>query len=173
MIDIIKTDIEDIKIIQPKIYKDERGYFFESFNNKKFIKEFKNINFVQDNESKSKFGVLRGLHFQRSPYQQSKLVRVVEGEIQDVAVDMRKNSITYMKYVSVILNNQNKKQLFIPKGFAHGFLVLSKEAIVNYKVDNYYNSKYDSGLRYDDKKIGIKWLLQDNEIILSKKDKIL
>ncbi len=173
MIDIIKTDIEDVKIIQPKIYKDERGYFFESFNNKKFIKEFKNINFVQDNESKSKFGVLRGLHFQRSPYQQSKLVRVVEGEIQDVAVDMRKNSITYMKYVSVILNNQNKKQLFIPKGFAHGFLVLSKEAIVNYKVDNYYNSKYDSGLRYDDKKIGIKWLLQDNEIILSKKDKIL
>tara|TARA_B100000073_G_C23592345_1_gene516844 strand:- start:245 stop:766 length:522 start_codon:yes stop_codon:yes gene_type:complete len=171
MIKITETHIEDLKIIEPQVFNDQRGYFFESFNTREFIKEFKNINFIQDNESRSKFGVLRGLHYQLPPFSQSKLVRVVKGEIQDVVVDLRKNSKTYYDHFSIILNDKNKKQLFVPKGFAHGFLVLSEDAIVSYKVDNYYSSEYDSGIRYNDKRISVNWQLADDQITLSEKDK--
>ena len=141
MISVVDTNIKDVKIIEPKIYDDHRGYFFESYNQKEFYNKIGKINFVQDNESESAFGVLRGMHYQKPPFEQSKLVRVICGEIQDVVVDLRKDSPYYLKYVSVVLSDKNKRQLFIPKGFAHGFLVLSKKAIINYKVDNYYNLK--------------------------------
>ena len=136
MINVINTKIKDVKIIEPNIHNDNRGIFLKHIIIRNF-KKIGKINFVQDNESKSSYGVLRGLHFQKKPYEQSKLVRVIKGEIQDVAVDLRKNSKTYLDYVSVILNDTNKKQLFIPKGFGHGYLVLSDEAIVTYKVDNF------------------------------------
>ena len=173
MINVIDTDIKEVKIIEPKIYNDDRGYFFESYNKNEFQKKVGNINFIQDNQSESSYGVLRGLHFQKPPFEQSKLVRVIKGEIQDVAVDIRAKSDTYLKHVSVILNDKNKRQLFIPKGFAHGFLVLSKNAIVCYKVDQLYNSKYQSGISYDNSKIDIKWKLKENNIILSDRDKKL
>jgi len=172
MINILDTDIEDLKLIEPRVFNDARGCFFESFNKKIFKKKIGNINFVQDNESYSKYGVLRGLHYQQYPYEQSKLVRVVKGEIQDVAVDLRKSSNTYLKYFSCLLNDENKRQLFIPKGFAHGFLVLSKYAIVNYKVDNYYSPEHEKILSYDDNDICIKWNLSVENIQLSKKDMI-
>ena len=173
MINIIDTKIKDVKIIEPQVYKDERGYFFESYNEKEFHNKIGKINFIQDNESFSKFGTLRGLHFQKNPYEQSKLVRVIKGEIQDVVVDIRIESLTYLKYLSIKLSEKNKKQIFIPKGFAHGFLVLSDEAIVSYKVDNFYNFKYESGIRYDDLKLKINWELGQNKIHLSNKDKKL
>ena len=173
MITLEHTKIDDVKIIKPNILKDDRGYFFESYNESNFSKTFKKIIFTQDNESKSCFGTLRGLHFQKDPYEQSKLVRVIKGSIQDIAVDIRPNSSTYKKHVSVVLNDENKKQLFIPKGFAHGFLTLSDEAIVAYKVDNFYNSDYDSGVKYDDPSLSIKWKLNKEQIILSDKDKNL
>ena len=172
MIDVIDTNIKEVKIIEPKIYNDNRGYFFESYNKNEFQKKIGNINFIQDNESESNYGVLRGLHFQKPPFEQSKLVRVIKGEIQDVAVDIREKSNTYLQYVSVILNETNKRQLFIPKGFAHGFLVLSKEAIVNYKIDNLYNTDYESGVAYDDPNINIKWKFDKRKIILSDKDRL-
>ena len=168
-----KTKIEDVKIIIPSIFKDNRGYFFESYNENLFNENFKHIKFVQDNESESKFGTLRGLHFQKYPYEQSKLVRVIKGKIQDIAVDLRPKSITYKKHVSIILDDQNKKQLFIPKGFGHAFLVLSKKAIVAYKVDCFYNPEYDFGIRFDDPSLNIKWNLSLDKIILSDKDKNL
>ena len=170
MISVVDTDIKDVKIIEPKIYSDERGYFLESYNQKEFYNKIGKINFVQDNESKSTFGILRGMHYQTPPFEQSKLVRVICGEIQDVAVDLRKNSPNYLKYVSVILSSKNKRQLFIPKGFAHGFLVLSKKAIVNYKVDNYYNIKSEKVIPFNDNTIKIKWSLNIKSIKLSKKD---
>lgn len=173
MIKVIDTEIKEVKIIEPQINKDERGYFFESYNEKEFHEKIGKINFIQDNESYSKEGILRGLHFQKNPFDQSKLIRVIKGEIQDVVVDIRKNSSTYLKHVSVILNNKNKRQLFVPKGFAHGFLVISKEAIVHYKVDNIYKSKYESGIIYNDPHLKIDWKKPSNEIILSQKDKIL
>ena len=173
MITLEHTKIDDVKIIKPNILKDDRGYFFESYNESNFSKTFKKIIFTQDNESKSCFGTLRGLHFQKDPYEQSKLVRVIKGSIQDIAVDIRPDSSTYKKHVSVVLNDENKKQLFIPKGFAHGFLTLSDEAIVAYKVDNFYNSDYDSGVKYDDPSLSIKWKLNKEQIILSDKDKNL
>ena len=166
---IFHDSIKDLFYCNPQIFQDERGYFFESYNKKHFNK----LSFVQDNESKSKFGVLRGIHFQKPPYEQSKLVRVISGEIQDIAVDLRPNSQTYKKYFSIILNDINKKQLFIPKGFGHAFLTLSSEAIVSYKVDEYYNNDYDAGIKYDDSSIGINWKLSNNKIILSDKDKKL
>ena len=147
MIEVKNTKLKDVKIIKPNLFNDERGYFFESYNKEIFDKKIIKINFVQDNESKSSFGVLRGMHFQKPPYEQSKLVRVTKGEIQDVVVDIREDSDTYLQYVSIILNEKNKKQIFIPKGFAHGFLVLSKEAVVCYKVDNHHKLNYNSGLR--------------------------
>ena len=167
---LIETKLKEVKIICPEVMKDDRGYFFESYNYKKFIE---NINFVQDNESLSKYGVLRGLHYQKKPYGQSKLVRVIKGKIQDVVVDIRPKSKTYKKYLSVELSDENKYQLFVPDGFAHGFLILSDEAIISYKVDCYYNMKADLGYRFNDPSFNIKWVIDDKEIILSKKDENL
>ena len=166
----INTIIDGVKIFTPSLYKDNRGYFFESYNENIFNNNLKKVVFVQDNESESKFGTLRGLHFQDYPYDQSKLVRVILGKIQDIAVDLRPHSPTYKKYVSVILDDQNKKQLFIPKGFAHGFLVLSNKAIVAYKADNFYNKEYDGGVRFDDPTLKIKWKLEKKDISISDKD---
>ena len=165
---ISKTFIEDLLVIEPQLFKDERGFFYESYNKKKLDKNIK-IVFVQDNESKSIKGVIRGLHFQAPPFEQTKLVRCVNGKILDVAVDLRTNSKTYGKSFSIELSSVNNKQLFIPKGFAHGFQVLSNEAIVNYKVDEYYNSDLESGIIWNDKDLSIDWNL-DIKPILSNKD---
>jgi len=165
---ISKTFIEDLLVIEPQLFKDERGFFYESYNKKKLDKNIK-IVFVQDNESKSIKGVIRGLHFQAPPFEQTKLVRCVSGNILDVAVDLRTNSKTYGKSFSIELSSINNKQLFIPKGFAHGFQVLSNEAIVNYKVDEHYNSDSDSGIIWNDKDLSIDWNL-DIKPILSDKD---
>mgnify|MGYP001485122630 CR=1 FL=1 len=170
MLKTYDLDILGLKIIEPNLFHDDRGLFFESYNKKSFNEEIANVKFIQDNESYSKYGVLRGLHYQEDPYAQNKLVRVVKGEIQDVAVDLRKNSDTYMKHASVILSSNNKRQLFIPKGFAHGFLVLSDYAIVNYKVDNFYYPKSAKTILYSCKDLNIKWMLRNKDIILSKKD---
>jgi dTDP-4-dehydrorhamnose 3,5-epimerase len=163
---INKTFIEDLLIIEPQLFKDERGFFYESYNKKNLDI---NIVFVQDNESKSYKGVIRGLHFQAPPFEQTKLVRCISGNILDVAVDLRTNSKTYGKFFSIELSSKNNKQLFIPKGFAHGFQVLSEIAIVNYKVDEYYNPDSESGLIWNDKDLSIDWNL-DLKPILSKKD---
>ena len=163
---INKTFLEDLLIIEPQLFKDERGFFYESYNKNNLDID---IVYVQDNESKSYKGVIRGLHFQTPPFEQTKLVRCVSGNILDVAVDLRTNSKTYGKSFSVELSSENNKQLFIPKGFAHGFQVLSEIAIVNYKVDNYYNPKSDSGLIWNDKDLSIDWNL-DIKPILSDKD---
>ena len=163
---INKTFIEDLLIIEPQLFKDERGFFYESYNKNNLDI---NIVFVQDNESKSYKGVIRGLHFQAPPFEQTKLVRCVSGNILDVAVDLRTNSKTYGKFFSIELSSENNKQLFVPKGFAHGFQVLSEIAIVNYKVDKYYNPDSDSGLIWNDKDLSIDWNL-DLKPILSVKD---
>ena len=163
---INKTFIEDLLIIEPQLFKDERGFFYESYNKNNLDID---IDFVQDNESKSYKGVIRGLHFQRPPFEQTKLVRCVSGKILDVAVDLRINSKTYGKSFSIELSSENNKQLFVPKGFAHGFQVLSETAIVNYKVDNFYNSKSDSGIIWNDKDLSIDWNL-DIKPLLSEKD---
>ena len=163
---INKTFIEDLLIIEPQLFKDDRGFFYESYNKNNLDI---NIVFVQDNESKSYKGVIRGLHFQAPPFEQTKLVRCVSGNILDVAVDLRTNSKTYGKFFSIELSSENNKQLFVPKGFAHGFQVLSEIAIVNYKVDEYYNPDSDSGLIWNDKDLSIDWNL-DLKPILSKKD---
>ena len=163
---INKTFIEDLLIIEPQLFEDDRGFFYESYNKKTFDK---NIVFVQDNESKSVKGVIRGLHFQIPPFEQTKLVRCVSGNILDVVVDLRSNSKTYGIFFSIELSSENNKQLFIPKGFAHGFQVLSEEAIVNYKVDNFYNPKYESGIIWNDKDLSIDWNL-DIKPVLSVKD---
>ena len=164
---------KEVKYFKLNCYIDNRGYFKETFN--KEVQEFigYNIGFIQDNESASKFGVLRGLHFQQKPNEQSKLVRVSKGKIQDVIVDIRKDSPTYAKWESFYLSSEHNNMLFVPKGFAHGFLVLSEEAIVNYKVDNFFDSKLDAGVRYDDKQLDIKWNLSSKDIITSDKDKDL
>jgi len=163
---INKTFIEDLLIIDPQLFKDERGFFYESYNKNNLDI---NIVFVQDNESKSYKGVIRGLHFQTPPFEQTKLVRCISGNILDVAVDLRTSSKTYGKFFSIELSSENNKQLFVPKGFAHGFQVLSETAIVNYKVDNFYNPKSDSGIIWNDKDLSIDWNL-DLKPILSKKD---
>lgn len=169
MFEFQKTSIEGVYVITPKVYGDKRGYFFESYNKKDFLNAGINIDFVQDNESKSHRGVLRGLHFQKK-YPQSKLVRVVKGEVFDVAVDLRKNSKTFGKYESVILSEENQKQFLIPKGFAHGFLVLSDEAKFVYKCDDFYHPEDEGGIIYNDPDININWPFLDN-IELSEKDK--
>ena len=166
----IKTKISDVVIIEPRVFRDTRGYFLESYNQKKFEEFFGKILFVQDNESKSSKGVLRGLHFQKPPFDQAKLVRCIEGEILDVAVDIRKNSKTYGEYVSVLLSDENKRQLFISKGFAHGFLVLSNSATIAYKVDNIYSQAHDAGLRWNDKDLNIQWGVEDSVVKVSEKD---
>lgn len=171
--EIIKTLIEGLVILQPKVYEDQRGYFMESYR-ESFIKEnFPDLKFIQDNESKSSYGVLRGLHFQKPPFEQTKLVRVVQGEVLDVAVDLRKNSHTYGKWESVLLSGENKKQLLVPNGFAHGFIVLSDTAIFSYKVDNIYSADHDDGIKYDDNILNINWKINAESILVSAKDKNL
>ena len=166
----IETKISDVIIIEPTVFGDARGYFLESYNQKKFEEVVGKTSFVQDNESKSSKGVLRGLHFQKPPFQQAKLVRCIEGEVLDVAVDIRKNSKTYGKHVSVLLSGENKRQLFVPRGFAHGFLVLSDSATFAYKVDNTYAPDHDAGIRWKDKELNIQWGMEDSEVIVSEKD---
>ena len=166
----IKTDIPEVLIIEPKVFGDARGYFLESYNKKAFEENIGAVHFVQDNESKSSKGVVRGLHFQKPPFTQAKLVRCIEGELIDVAVDIRRGSPTYGKYVAVKLTGENKKQLFVPRGFAHGFAVLSETAVFAYKVDNVYAQEYDAGLRWNDPQINIKWGINKNEILVSEKD---
>lgn len=170
--EVIKTEIEGVVIIEPKIFGDERGYFFESFNAAEFARKVGvNTVFVQDNESKSKYGVLRGLHFQKGEFAQSKLVRVVEGRVIDVAVDIRRGSPTFGKHVAVELSKDNKRQLFIPRGFAHGFAVLSEEAVFQYKCDNFYAPDHEGAIAWNDPKIGIDWQIRPEDAILSEKDK--
>lgn len=166
-----KTEIEGVYIIEPRVFADQRGYFFESFRQSEFDANVGgHTEFIQDNESKSSYGVLRGLHYQKGEYSQAKLVRVIKGRVLDVAVDIRKSSPTFGKYVMVELSEENKKQFFIPRGFAHGFLVLSDEAIFTYKVDNQYAPQSEAGIRFDDPEIGIEWPIDHNDILTSEKD---
>ncbi|MCT7508582.1 dTDP-4-dehydrorhamnose 3,5-epimerase [Aliarcobacter cryaerophilus] len=166
-----RTAIPDVVIIEPKVHGDSRGYFVETFRQDK-LEEFLGyqINFCQDNESKSSKGVLRGLHYQLPPHAQTKLVRVISGRVLDVAVDIRKNSPTFGKYVAVELSGENKKQLLIPRGFAHGFVVLEDDTVFAYKVDNYYSPQCDRGIAFDDENLNIDWILNHNELNLSAKD---
>ena len=168
---VIETEIEGVFMLEPWVFGDDRGYFFESFSLKHFEEKVSKTVFVQDNESKSKYGVLRGLHYQLPPYTQAKLVRVVKGRVLDVAVDIRKGSPTFGKYVAVELSEENKLQFFLPKGFAHGFAVLSEEAIFQYKCDEYYAPDYEGAICFDDPDLGIDWRLPLEDIILSEKDK--
>jgi dTDP-4-dehydrorhamnose 3,5-epimerase len=166
----IETKISDVIIIEPTVFGDTRGYFLESYNKKKFEEVVGKTSFIQDNESKSSKGVLRGLHFQKPPFEQAKLVRCIEGEVLDVAVDIRKNSKTYGQHVAVLLSGENKRQLFVPRGFAHGFLVLSDTATFAYKVDNTYAPEFDAGIRWNDKELNIQWGLEESEVLVSAKD---
>ena len=171
---IKQTKLKGCFIIEPQVFNDKRGYFLESFNQKKFNQYTEeNTIFVQDNESFSSKGVLRGLHYQTGAYSQAKLVRVIKGEVLDVAVDIRKNSSTFGQYESVLLSGDNKKQLFVPRGFAHGFVVLSDVAIFSYKCDNFYNKEFEAGIIYNDSTINIDWKLKQNDLIISEKDEIL
>ena len=170
---VIKTEIEGLLILEPKIFGDSRGYFYESYNKQCFEEVTGlNINFVQDNQSKSCYGVLRGLHFQKPPYAQSKLVRCVKGQILDISVDIRKSSPTFGKYVAVELTEDNHRQLFIPHGFAHGFVVLSEEAIFQYKCDNFYHKESEGAVAWNDPEINIDWTIPFEDVILSDKDKV-
>ena len=168
--EIIKTAIEDVVIIEPRLFKDERGYFFESFSQREFDEKVRPVRFVQDNESMSSYGVMRGLHFQRPPFTQSKLVRVVRGAVLDVAVDIRKGSPTYGQHVAVELTEDNHRQFFIPQGFAHGFAVLSATAIFQYKCDNFYAPQADGGISILDTSLGIDWRIPTDKAVLSEKD---
>ena len=170
---LIKTMIDGLVVLKPTIFKDNRGYFMESYNQKNINKLVGNVNFVQDNESESSRGVLRGLHFQKPPYAQAKLVRCLKGSVLDVVLDLRKDSKTYGIFETILLTEENKKQLFIPKGFAHGFVVLSETAIFSYKVDNYYNPDSESGVLWNDLALNIDWKINKKEIIVSEKDKSL
>ncbi|MBP4141523.1 dTDP-4-dehydrorhamnose 3,5-epimerase [Flavobacterium sp. P4023] len=167
------TTIKDLLIITPEIFTDDRGYFFEAFNKLKLEEYGVDYNFIQDNQSFSTKGVIRGLHFQINPFAQAKLIRVLQGEILDVAVDLRKESATYGEYFSVILSEKNKKQLMVPPGFAHGFSVLSETASVMYKVDQVYHKESERGIRYDDSTLSIDWKVNPKEVIVSEKDLIL
>lgn len=167
---IISTKIEGVVIIEPRLFQDDRGYFFESYSEKDFNREIREIHFVQDNESKSSYGVMRGLHFQRPPFTQSKLVRCVKGAVLDVAVDIRKGSPTYGQHVAVELTEDNHRQFFIPRGFAHGFAVLSPEAVFQYKCDNFYHPEADGGISILDSSLGIDWRIPTDHAILSEKD---
>lgn len=167
---VTKTFIEGLIILEPKIFKDSRGYFFESYNKESLLSHGLDYNFVQDNQSHSTYGVLRGLHFQEGEHAQSKLVRVLQGEILDVVVDIRPDSDTYLKYFSIRLSSSNKLQLLVPKGFAHGFIVLSDTAEVLYKCDNYYHPGAEGGLMYDDPELNIDWVLDPDHFIINEKD---
>ena len=168
--EVIKTAIDGVVIIEPKVFKDQRGYFFESFSQREFEAKVRKINFVQDNESMSSYGVMRGLHFQRPPYTQSKLVRCVKGKVLDVAVDIRKGSPTYGQHVAVELSEDNHRQFFVPRGFAHGFAVLSDTAVFQYKCDNFYAPQADGGISIKDERLGIDWKIPTDMVILSEKD---
>lgn len=167
---IIQTSIPGVVIIEPRLFKDDRGYFFESFSERDFNTQVREVKFVQDNESMSSYGVMRGLHFQRPPYTQSKLVRCVKGAVLDVAVDIRKGSPTYGQHVAVELTEENHRQFFVPRGFAHGFAVLSKTAIFQYKCDNFYHPEADGGISILDDSLGIDWHIPTDHAILSEKD---
>ena len=171
MINIIKTAIEGVVIIEPKLFGDERGYFMETWSQRDFDEQVRPIKFVQDNESKSSYGVLRGLHFQKGDHSQSKLVRVLKGRVLDVAVDIRKGSPTFGKHVKVELTGENHRQLFIPRGFAHGFVVLSDEALFQYKCDNLYAPESEGAIAWNDPALGIDWQIPTSDIMLSEKDK--
>lgn len=168
--EVIKTAIDGVVIIEPKVFRDARGYFFESFSQREFEEKVRPINFVQDNESMSSYGVMRGLHFQTPPYTQSKLVRCVKGRVLDVAVDIRKGSPTYGQHIAVELSEDNHRQFFVPRGFAHGFAVLSDTAVFQYKCDNFYAPQADGGISIKDESLGIEWHIPMEQAILSEKD---
>lgn len=167
---VIKTDIEGVVVIEPRVFDDARGYFFESYSKRRFDEAVRPVEFVQDNESMSTRGVIRGLHFQRPPFSQSKLVRCVRGAVLDVVVDIRRGSPTYGQHVAVELTGANRRQLFVPRGFAHGFAVLSDEAVFQYKCDNYYHPESEGGISIADRSLGIDWRIDPAEAILSEKD---
>ncbi len=167
----IKTSIEGVWIIEPKVFNDQRGYFFEAWKQADFDEHIgRHVDFVQDNESKSSYGVLRGLHYQKGEWSQAKLVRVIKGRVLDVAVDIRKSSPTFGQHVAVELSDENKRQFFIPRGFAHGFLVLSDEAIFTYKVDNVYAPQAEAGIRWNDETIAVEWPIDPKDVVTSEKD---
>ena len=167
----MKTEIEGVYVLEPRVFRDARGYFFESWRQADFDQHIgRHVEFIQDNESKSSYGVLRGLHYQKGEYSQAKLVRVIRGRVLDVAVDIRKSSPTFGKYVAVELSEDNKRQLFIPRGFAHGFLVLSDEAVFTYKVDNVYAPQHEASIRWNDKDINIEWPISADDVLTSEKD---
>jgi dTDP-4-dehydrorhamnose 3,5-epimerase len=168
----IETELPEVVIIEPRVFNDDRGYFFESFRDDLFKKHIGDINFVPDNESYSSFGTLRGLHYQLPPFAQSKLVRVIKGKVLDVAVDIRKGSDTFGKHVAIELSEENKRQLFIPRGFAHAFLVLSQKAVFQYKVDNHYSKEHERGISFSDPEIGITWPVDMATVTLSAKDQL-
>jgi dTDP-4-dehydrorhamnose 3,5-epimerase len=165
-----KTDIEGVYIIEPRVFNDARGYFFEAWKKQEFEENIGVVNFIQDNESKSGYGVLRGLHYQKGSLSQAKLVRVIKGRVLDVAVDIRKSSPTFGRHVMVELSDDNKRQLFIPRGFAHGFLVLSQEAVFTYKVDNVYAPQAEAGIRWNDPELSIQWPIDPHDVVTSEKD---
>lgn len=167
---VIKTNIEGVVILEPRIFKDARGYFFESFSQREFEEKVCQTTFVQDNESYSNYGVIRGLHFQKPPYTQAKLVRVIQGKVLDVAVDLRKSSPTYGQHVAVELSGENHRQLFVPRGFAHGFAVLSDEVLFQYKCDNYYAPQSEGGILWNDPEVKIDWKIPAEKAILAEKD---
>ena len=170
--EVIKTEIDGVVIIEPRIFKDDRGYFYESFSQREFEEKVCRTTFVQDNQSKSSYGVLRGLHFQKPPYCQSKLVRCIKGAVLDVAVDIRKGSPTFGKYVAVKLSEDNHRQFFVPRGFAHGFAVLTPEAVFQYKCDNFYNKESEGSVAWNDPQLAIDWRIPADKVILSEKDKL-
>lgn len=170
--EIIETEIKGVLIVKPRIFYDKRGYFFESFSEREFCEKVMPVKFVQDNESLSSYGVIRGLHFQRPPFTQSKLVRCVKGAVLDIAVDIRKGSPTYGKYVAAELNEENHLQFYVPRGFAHGFAVLSDVAVFQYKCDNYYAPQSEGGIQLKDKSLGIDWIIPEGKAIISEKDAI-
>lgn len=169
--EVIKTELEGVVILEPRLFKDDRGYFFESFSQREFDEKVRPVKFVQDNESKSVYGVLRGLHFQKPPFAQSKLVRVIQGAVLDVAVDIRVGSPTYGKHVAVELTAESHRQLFIPRGFAHGFSVLTDEVVFQYKCDNFYAPQSEGAIAWNDPALGIDWRIPEASVILSEKDK--
>lgn len=168
---VIKTEIDGVLIIEPRIFNDGRGYFFEAYSRREFEALVRKVDFVQDNESRSSYGVVRGLHFQKPPYSQSKLVRVISGTVLDVAVDIRKGSPTFGRHVAVELSGDNHRQLFIPRGFAHGFAVLSNEAVFQYKCDSFYAPQSEGAIAWDDPDLGIDWRIPPERVVLSEKDR--
>jgi len=171
--EIQKTDISDVVVIKPRVFEDARGYFFESYNKLKFDELIgDDINFIQDNEAKSSYGVVRGLHFQKGVHAQAKLIKVVKGKVLDVAVDIRKDSPTYGKHISQILSEENKLQLYIPRGLAHGYAALSEEVVFQYKCDNYYCPESEGGIAYNDESLAIDWMIDEKDMVISEKDKL-